>query len=297
MEKEHGIPKMRALAKYQSVVSLDKAQAREILQAVFPDAPNEEVTRAVLLCASYQLNPLMKHVFLIPFNKGKDNESWATVIGIKAKRLLASRRGNYSYIDNTPRVMTKEEQVTIFGEPNESHLTVITKLKDPATSAEAVGYGTWPMGSQPYGTDKGNSKFNMASIRAESQALDRLRPGEMPMGIEVMPEEFIEAEYEVKEELASEPVPELAPEAPPVDPEPPPEPETSGVEPEPTIEDNPVTKEDIAQLEKLMKESNVSASQLGAYMNKDKSWGITELPSLKKWQFNELIAAFTKGKE
>jgi hypothetical protein len=141
MDQDYGREKTKALDMYMGVVSLTKPQAREILQAVYPKAPDDEIARAVLLCASYGLNPLMKHVFLIPFNKGKDNETWATVIGIKAKRLLASRRGSYSYVDNTPRVMTEQEQRTTFGEAFTDRLWVITKLKDPATGAEAVGYG------------------------------------------------------------------------------------------------------------------------------------------------------------
>ena len=206
MENELGTEKTKALEKYMGVVSLTKPQAKEILVAVFPDAPGQEIARAVMLCASYGLNPLMKHVFLIPFNKGKPNESWATVIGIKAKRLLASRRGNYSYVDDTPRIMTEEEQMRVFGEVYNDKVMVITKVKDPATGAEAPGYGAWPKASEPYGTEKGNSKFNMAAIRSESQALDRLRPGEMPVGVEVAPEEFIEGEFTVKEEPTREEV-------------------------------------------------------------------------------------------
>lgn len=206
MVKEYGVAKTKALEKYMGVVSLTKPQAKEILVAVFPDAPGQEIARAVMLCASYGLNPLMKHVFLIPFNKGKPNESWATVIGIKAKRLLASRRGIYSYVDDTPRIMTEEEQLRVFGEVYNDKIMVITKVKDPATGAEAPGYGVWPKASEPYGTEKGNSKFNMAAIRSESQALDRLRPGEMPVGVEVAPEEFVEGEFTVKEEPTREEV-------------------------------------------------------------------------------------------
>lgn len=212
MTQDLGEVKTRALDKYIGVVSLTKPQAKEILVAVFPEAPESEITRAMILCASYGLNPLMKHVFLIPFNKGKVNETWATVIGIKAKRLLASRRGSYSYVDNTPRIMTEEEQRRIFGEVSRDKLMVITKVRDPATGAESPGYGSWPKDSEPYGTEKGNSKFNMAAIRSESQALDRLRPGEMPVGVEVVPEELaegvIEGEYTVKEEPPPEPEPE-----------------------------------------------------------------------------------------
>lgn len=217
MEKELGTEKTRALAKYMGVVSLTKSQAREILLSVYPDAPESEITRAVILCASYGLNPLMKHVFLIKFNRWNKGhteiigEDWVTVMGIKAKRLLSSRQGNYSYVDNTPRVMTEQEQRDTFGEIDGSKLWVITKVKDPQTGAESVGYGNIGRGEKIQGEEKGNTRFNMAAIRSESQALDRLRPGEMPEGIEVVPEEaaeaVIEGEFkEVKEEaVAPEP--------------------------------------------------------------------------------------------
>lgn len=208
MEQQFGKPTTKALDKYIGVVSLTKLEAKEILVSVYPDAPEAEITRAVLLCASYGLNPLMKHVFLIPFNRKKEGRivgtDWVTVLGIKAKRLLASRRGPYSYIDDTPRVMTDDEQKTRFGQVEPEKLWVITKGKDPATGAEAAGYGFWPKNKEPYGIDKGNTAFNMAAIRSESQMVDRLRPGEMPEGIDVMPEEvatgIVEGEFKVVDE-------------------------------------------------------------------------------------------------
>jgi len=208
MTEEYGEVKTKALDKYMSAVTLTKPQAKEILVSVYPDAPIEEIARAVLLCASYGLNPLMKHVFLIPFNKGKSNESWVTVIGIKAKRLLASRRDSYGYIDGTPKVMNKQMQMDTFGVYDPDKVWAIAKGKDPKTGAEAVGYGFWPSNVEPKGTDKGNSKFNMAFIRAESQMLDRLRPGEMPIGIDVMPEmaadTAIEGEYKMVDKNTGE---------------------------------------------------------------------------------------------
>ncbi len=215
MNREYGQAKTKALDKYMGVVSLTKPQAKEILVAVFPEAPESEITRAMILCANYGLNPLMKHVFLIPFNRKKNGvvvgTDWVTVLGIKAKRLLASRRGPYSYIEGTPRVMTKEEQIKTFGQYEPDKLWVITKGKDPATGAEAVGHGFWPKNKEPYGTDKGNTAFNMATIRSESQMVDRLRPGEMPEGIDVVPEEVIDAQFTVKEEPAPSPESEEAP--------------------------------------------------------------------------------------
>lgn len=182
-----------AISKYEGVVSLNKSMALEILEALWPEAPASEKSRAALLCATQQLNPLMKHVYLIPFNKGKPNETWTTAIGIQAKRLMASRRGSFSYIDDSPRIMTEAEQIKRFGEVKQNKLVSITKLKDPVTGAEVVGYGEWPKTKEPYGIDMGNDKYNMVFIRSESQALNRLRPGDMPQNVMVMDEAIAES--------------------------------------------------------------------------------------------------------
>jgi len=292
MEQEFGTEKTKALDKYIGVVSLTKTQAKEILVAVFPEAPGPEIARAVMLCASYGLNPLMKHVFLIPFNEGTPKETWATVIGIKAKRLLASRRGNFSYVDNTPRVMTEEEQRTTFGEAYKDRLCVITKVKDPATGAEAPGYGFYLEKETCYGMDKGNSRFNMAAIRSESQALDRLRPGEMPVGFEVMPEEFIEGTYseitpgsEVAKPKSNPPKQPKSPIEKPGD-----------KEPEWSPEDKtPITPEQIKELDALMLKAGMDNKALGQFCNKEMEWGITQKPDLKKWHLDIIVAKIKKG--
>lgn len=225
MKGRLGEEKTKALMRYAAVTALTRAEAKEILSTIWPKAPELEMTRAVMLCASYGLNPLMNHVFLVPFKRrdkeGKViGEDWATIIGIKAKRLLAARKKPFSYIDNTPRVMTEDEQKSVFGSADPSKLWVITKLQDPKTGATSVGYGFWPKSEKPYGTEKGNTPFNMASIRSESQALDRLCPGEMPTGVGVIDESFIESasaiegQYSIMEETpADEELPEGAPEA------------------------------------------------------------------------------------
>lgn len=296
MEKDYGTAKTKALTKYMGVVSLTKPQAREILTAVFPEAPDQEIARAVLLCASYGLNPLMKHVFLVKFNRWNKEHTkiigvdWATIMGIKAKRLLSSRRGPYSYVDNTPRQMTEEEQVTVFGEVEADKLWVITKGKDPQTGAEAVGYGFWPKNEKPYGAEKGNTKFNMAAIRSESQMLDRLRPGEMPMGIEVMEESmaevaaqgFVEGEYRVEEPLdESEPeaVAEIGDSAEPEELFP----EEKG---KPNEIPEPNTLDD---LKETMAQCNWSASDVGAFCMQTKHWSIRNYADLTTDQIKELI--------
>lgn len=64
------------------------------------------------------------------------------------------------------------------------------------------------------------------------------------------------------------------------------------------LDETKVTEDDLAQLDKIMAENSVSATQLGKYMNQEpRNWGVKTLPDLKKWQFNEIISAFKKGKE
>ena len=195
LEQAHGLDKTKALAKYQASVTLTERGAMEILDTIWPEAPATEKKAAALLCAGYKLNPLMGHVFLIKFNKKRNGqivgETWARVLGIKAKGLISSRGGAIKYLDMSPRIMTDDEQITVWGKVDQANICFLTRLQDASTEAEAYGYGKWPNTADPYGTDKGNTKENMAGIRSESQALDRLRPGEMPSGVEVMDAQYM----------------------------------------------------------------------------------------------------------
>lgn len=195
MKEKLGEEKTTALEPYRGITALTKAQASHVLATIWPEAPSIEVTKAAMLCASYGLNPLMRHVFLIPFKKKDGGKNWAIVLGIKAKRLMASRRCGYGYVDG-PRIMTRQEQESILGEEDDKKLWSLTRLKNK-DGLEAVGYGNWPKSEEPYGIEKGNSKANMAHIRSESAALDRLNPAEMPFEVEVMDDQFIEGDYKV----------------------------------------------------------------------------------------------------
>jgi len=214
VRQEHGPDKTRALAKYQAVTSLTQKDAMEIMETIWPDAPSADKKAAALLCAGYNLNPLMNHVFLIKFNKKKDGRiigaDWARVLGIKAKRLISSRQGAIQYLDMSPRIMTDEEQIKAWGKVDNANVCFITHLRDAKSGAEAYGFGKWPLNSEPYGTDKGNTKENMAGIRSESQGLDRLRPGEMPTGITIADEQYVDTDYKIEVSEEAEPVIELA---------------------------------------------------------------------------------------
>jgi len=182
MEQELGDEKTRALAPYQGVTTLTQEQAGMILRTIWPKAPNVEVFKAALICKMYSLNPLMKHLFLVEF-KGREGSTWAPIIGIQATRLIASRQRPYTYLDG-PRMMTKDEQMSIFGGCDDTVWRALTIITD-TNGNQAPGYGSWPKATPVYGADKGNSQQNMAFIRSERQAFDRLFPGEMPQGVEV----------------------------------------------------------------------------------------------------------------
>jgi len=183
MVEELGTEKATRLMKYEGVVSLTKAEAMEILGTIWPNAPEVEVMKAAMVCHQYGLNPLMKHVFLLPFKRWREGrvigEDWVTILGIKANRLIAHRAGDFSYLDDTPRIMTEDEQKRIFGEVDNTRIWAITKLQDSKGNV-APGYGSWPKDEEPYGKEKGNTRANMAFMRSERNALDRLFSGEMP---------------------------------------------------------------------------------------------------------------------
>jgi hypothetical protein len=200
------------LIRYVGRTKLSKDDVYDIFKTIWPRAIVEApdvVKRAVLICLQYNLNPLIKQLHLLPFKnskeskkQGKDVFDWAIARGIQSDRLLARRQGPFSYIDNTPRRMTEEEHKVIFGEEDKINLWAIVKLRDPSTGAETVGYGFWPKGADVYGAEKGNTALNMATIRAERVALDRLHPGELPEDVAVIDEQFLPSSSRVLPEAA-----------------------------------------------------------------------------------------------
>jgi len=208
----------KSLATRQRVTAMTEIRATEIVNSLWGDAPAIEKAKAIMVCVDYGANPLMKHVFLIPFAKKEQvngvwqevGKEWAMVFGIKFKRLLAYRVKSFSYDDFTPRLMTEDEQKRIYGEVSKDNLCAITILVDEKGN-KYPGYGRYPLnGNNPKGMDKGNTRANMAMIRSESQALEKLAPGQMPEepGVvdadyeEVPPQRTIDpATGEIKEKL------------------------------------------------------------------------------------------------
>ena len=197
------MPEKRAMRQATEYLpaTITKEQAMFLLKSIWPKAPEADIIKAAILCHQYGLNPLMRQVYLIQFDK-----EWAIVLGIKASRQIAQqalkKRGiRYSYADG-PRVMTEDEQVRIFGKADKGKLWAITVLNDNQ-GGTFPGYGGWPADKKPYGLEKGNSEFNMAFIRSERNALDKLAPGELP-DIEVWDDTYIEGDFKVALEKGKE---------------------------------------------------------------------------------------------
>lgn len=260
MEKEYGQEKALALADAANVAVMTKSVAVEIIETLWGDAPTIEKTKAIMMCYQYNLNPLMKHLHMVGYRrrdkegkfikdaKGKDILDWSIMIGIQATRLMSHRKHKFTYLDMTPRKATDEEVNKILGDTAREDIVYgFTHIKDLETGAEAFGLKGWPTKDKVKGEEKGNTQLNMACVRSERQAIDRLYPSELPVA-EVMDERFVELENgrqvdtetgEIKKaeaEKPEEPEDKLEPE------------KESPAEPEP---ERKATKEEIEELEKV----------------------------------------------
>lgn len=191
--------------------ALTQPQAMHILKLVYPNVPEDEIIRCAILCRDFGLHPLMKEVYIIGFTSKKTGKkTYSTVIGIGATRKMSSNKGTYSYLDDTPRAAVHQEIVKQYGEDSEEerdNLVSICKLKGDKDN-EAIGFGLWPKDSEPYGVEKGNTKRNMANIRSERQAHDRLSGTSLPRGVEVIDEAYVDAETIGKVDRATDEITE-----------------------------------------------------------------------------------------
>lgn len=209
MTQEIGEKKTKALDRYIDTAAITKRIATEIVETLWGDAPPIEKTKCILLCQTYQLNPLMKHIYLVGYRRkengkfvldgqGNPVKDWSIQVGIGATRLMAQRKHNYSYLDMTPRKATTVEIEKILGDTADPETIYgFVHIKDQDSGAEAFGLRGIGKNEDIKGTAKGNTHLNMACVRAERLALDRQYPGEMPQGVEVVDERFIEGEYRV----------------------------------------------------------------------------------------------------
>ena len=180
-----------ALQQYRETHVITKEQALEVIRTTpgWEKAPENVVMRAALICRDYKVYPGI-HLFLLPFELKDGSTSWAPVFGIKFNRLAASRRKPYKYVDGPRRASDEEAQKHFLDDYNHELIYAYCRVQG-LDGSEADGWGTWPRSKTPYGADKGNSKSNMAEIRAERRALDRLCPGELPAGFDVVDEQYL----------------------------------------------------------------------------------------------------------
>ena len=178
LEKEHGRQTSEALATIPKQGQLTQVQASKVLQLVYPNATPDEIMRTAIFCQDFGLHPLANEVYLIPF-KGKN----VMVVGIPASRKMAHNlKGDFSFLDDTPRAATEEEVAKQYGkdsEEAEANIISVTKLQGVGGNL-SIGFGLYPKSEKPYGMDKGNTRRNMANIRSERQAMDRLPGKPMP---------------------------------------------------------------------------------------------------------------------
>ena len=191
MEQKHGRETAVAMRDIPKQGQLTKVEATSVLQLVYPNATQDEITRCAIFCRDFGLHPLANEVYLIPFKKKwKDsNNQWheethnAMVVGIPASRKMAhALKGDFSFLEDTPRAATEEEIVKQYGKDSEEardNIISVTKLQGVGGNF-AIGFGLYPKDESPYGMDKGNTRRNMANIRSERQATDRLPGRAMP---------------------------------------------------------------------------------------------------------------------
>lgn len=199
----------KALQVYQKIPasSITEETAGDMLALAWPKVEVPIRQQVAMLCVGLGLHPLAKMVHVIPFwNKDTRSYEHSIVFGIDATRTMAARRGPVSYEDETPRIMTDEEQKRINGFVDTKNVVAITKVLDPKSKAIAMGVGTWPLDKAVKGEEKGNSPHNMAKIRSERQALKKLRPMALPgYEFDVVDENYIDTGYaEVPDDSAEQ---------------------------------------------------------------------------------------------
>jgi len=281
---------------------LSEEQAMTVLRLAYPNVPDVHIKRTAIICHDFGLHPLLKEIHIIPFKNKSGGTDYVTVLGIQATRKMMARFGSFSYVDNTPRVMTEDEQMAIFGEVYKDRIQAITKLETKG-GLKAQGYGSWLIKDNPYGTDKGNTKANMAFIRSERQAFSRLYPDhQLPDEIEIMDENYIDEDAHVVPENVDEATGEIV-EAEAVEQtglyqeededvaDPFAEAVEAEVEPEPEEKDESLVQSiHLKELKDLMLEKDLGATEMIKWCNaKPREWNITSAKELKVWQYEEIL--------
>ena len=145
--------------------------ALRAIKALWPDVSREAVERAILICVQHNLNPLTKDLYIVHYGKKSDRDE--VILGIDGNRKIAQRKTHYSFYE-APRPLQADEMVAM-GEDPKVTLGVICVLKTPDGSLY-YGYGFIQRNAAILGEEKGNTRFKMAKLRAERDALRQLVP-------------------------------------------------------------------------------------------------------------------------
>ena len=146
---EEKYPNAVALRKYEGLTVITEQIAADMINNLWKDAPAKEKLKAAVLCHQYNLNPYMKHLYIIKFDRYKSGqkvgEDYEVVQSIDATRLVAHRRHRFTYLDMTPRIATKVELDKILGDSAEpGAVYFITRIKDLDDGTEGYGLGSNP---------------------------------------------------------------------------------------------------------------------------------------------------------
>jgi len=199
--------KANKLAKYTGLQLMTEAAANEIVNTIWPKAPPDMRKRAMMICRDYNINPLLPNQIHMLFFKqmipgANGQKTWngkydtELVFGIGLKRIKASRRYTYSYLNDSPVAMTDAEQMRINGQIDNTKFWQICRLltQDGRTF---TGIGYWPKSKAVKGADNGNSGPHMAAIHAESEAINKMAPELFPADVRTIDETY-EAPAQVK---------------------------------------------------------------------------------------------------
>lgn len=210
MTQEHGGEVGAKLAPYMGSTALTKKQATFLVQTMWSKAPQEMKNQAIALCVMEQLNPLMKHVYILgPFkNKKTGAEDWALHVGRQAVRLMAGRRCDFGYIEE--RALTKQEIIDITGEDTYKEKLWVRVIVRDEKDMRFTGLGFVWRTDDIMGEEKGNSRFNMAAGRAERIALSKCTEGRSRVALPDLPvidESFLPDIGQVEQAVARELLP------------------------------------------------------------------------------------------
>ena len=187
----------RALVQYGERFPITLEAATRIIDLFYPNAQMPAKLEAAVLAAQYNLNPLpsRREIYIVKYGEGTDKERDVVVTGIPAHRILARRKAIWTYVEvpgcpTSPFRPMNQEEVESMGEEYAGRIWATVTI-ETSDGKRYTGIGNYQKTAKLIGEDKGNTRWHMASKRAEGDALSRIIPAEeMPA-----PADYIEGVY------------------------------------------------------------------------------------------------------